>query len=631
MFGIAMLSGFDIIKNKDFIQKEPYFKSHSFKGDLLEYFQSVQILTTELKEDLQKVGDKNDTSKIDLYYEKIKAQVDSKQSLRYYIKNKKSGEIYTNIKNLNNVEDYINNNAIYVEKFPKDSNNTGELQSINNWFQRNNFEGSFIFIKTTEVYSQMQKNYIYYNSIRERVIKEVILGSISLVIAICLLVFLRLNSRVESNYVKVKQKYEKIPLDLRAVIFLVCGFVMSIYLKNVSFFYKPINIRQFIILTIVSIYCLYFMFNVYFALRLLIHKEELSEELGRSIAGQIILLTHEGIAIKVALIKEISLFVATALFGMFFILGIIGVVTDNKLALFFSFVYGMIYFMVVPLHTLKKVSALNKIIEGTDAIVSGDLDYVIEETGDSNFIKISQNINNMKESFKKSVESQIKSERFKTELITNVSHDLKTPLTSIINYVSLLKKDNISKEDSKKYIDILDQKSQRLKVLIEDLFEASKISSGAVELNIEKVDIASLLRQALGEFDHKITSSSLIFKINIPVEEVHLNLDGKRTWRVFENLIGNALKYSQPNSRVYIDLIEQDEKVIITIKNMSSYEMNFDVSEIFERFKRGDKARSTEGSGLGLSIAKSIVELQGGHMRIDIDGDLFKVTVEFSK
>ena len=123
----------------------------------------------------------------------------------------------------------------------------------------------------------------------------------------------------------------------------------------------------------------------------------------------------------------------------------------------------------------------------------------------------------------------------------------------------------------------------------------------------------------------------LIFKTNIPVEEVHLNLDGKRTWRVFENLIGNALKYSQPNSRVYIDLIEQDEKVIITIKNMSSYEMNFDVSEIFERFKRGDKARSTEGSGLGLSIAKSIVELQGGKMRIDIDGDLFKVTVEFKK
>ncbi len=557
--------------------------------------------------------------------------MDSKQSLRYYIKNKNSGEIYTNIKNLNNVDDYINNNAMYVEKFPKVSDNMGELQSINNWFQRNNFEGSFIFIKTTEVYSQMQKNYIYYNSIRERVIKEVILGSISLVIAICLFVFLWLSLRNESNYVNIEGRYEKIPLDLRAFMFLICSFIMLIYLKNVSFFYKPIDIRQFIILTMVTIYCLYLMVNIHSAFRLLIHKEELSEQLGRSIAGQIILLTHEGFAVKVALLKEISLFVATALFGMFFILGIIGVVTNNKLALFFSFVYGVIYFMIVPLHTLKKVSALNKIIEGTDAIVSGDLDYVIEETGDSNFIKISQNINNMKESFKKSVESQIKSERFKTELITNVSHDLKTPLTSIINYVSLLKKDDISQEDRKKYIDVLEQKSQRLKVLIEDLFEASKVSSGAVELNIEKVDIASLLRQALGEFDNKITSSSLIFKTNIPVEEVHLNLDGKRTWRVFENLIGNALKYSQPNSRVYIDLIEQDEKVIITIKNMSSYEMNFDVSEIFERFKRGDKARSTEGSGLGLSIAKSIVELQGGKMRIDIDGDLFKVTVEFKK
>ena len=195
--------------------------------------------------------------------------------------------------------------------------------------------------------------------------------------------------------------------------------------------------------------------------------------------------------------------------------------------------------------------------------------------------------------------------------------------------MNLLKNEDISHEDRKKYIDILERKSGRLKVLIEDLFEASKASSGAMELNIEKIDIAVLLQQSLGEFEDKIANSSLTFRTSIPTEEVYLNLDGKKTWRVFENLIGNALKYSQVDSRVYITLRKCDEKVEFIIKNMSSYEMDFDVNEIFERFKRGDKARTTEGSGLGLSIAKSLVELQGGHMSIDIDGDLFKVILEF--
>ena len=208
-----------------------------------------------------------------------------------------------------------------------------------------------------------------------------------------------------------------------------------------------------------------------------------------------------------------------------------------------------------------------------------------------------------------------------------MSHDLKTPLTSIINYVDLLKKEGLSKEEAQGYIEVLDRKSQRLKMLIDDLFEASKMASGAVELNIEKVDVTALLSQALAELDEKINNSSLIFKLKMPNEKVYANLDGKKTWRVFENLINNILKYSQPKTRVYIELIEEDSKIIITMKNISSYEMDFDKEEIFERFIRGDKSRNTEGSGLGLSIAKSILELQGGNLSIEIDGDLFKAEV----
>lgn len=610
IFGITMLSTFDVIKNRQFLQENIYFKSHYFKMELIGYFDNV--LTTGCYKDPQK-----DTNTA------------SKQCLRYYIKNNTNGEIFTNIENPNNAGDYINKNAIYIEKFPKASGYEGELQKINDWFQINNFEGSFIFIKSADGNSQMEKDYAYYNSIKERVTKEAIFGSISLVAGVILFVFLILNLNGESYYIKIKHGYEKIPLDSRAVLFFVYSYFMLIYLDEITFFRLPIGMRHLILLTPVAIYSLFLIVNIHSAVRLLRHKGELAAQLKGSVVNLIILLTHERLGINRTLIGEVLLFAVTVLFGTLSILGLS--LSNNTLIQFFPFAYIVIYLVVIFPNILKRTLALNKVIKGTNAIVSGNLDYVIEESGGGYFIKIFRNINNMKGIFKKSVESQVKSERLKTELITNVSHDLKTPLTAIINYVGLLKKGNLSEEQRRKYIDVLEQKSQRLKMLIEDLFEASKVSCGAIELNIEKVDIASLLRQALGEFDEKIINSSLTFKTNIPVEEVYLNLDGKRTWRVLENLISNALKYSQTNSRVYIDVVEQAEKVVITLKNVASYEMDFDVNEIFERFKRGDQARNTEGSGLGLSIAKSIVELQGGQMRIDIDGDLFKVTVTFKK
>nr|WP_242655140.1 ATP-binding protein [Clostridium carboxidivorans] len=163
------------------------------------------------------------------------------------------------------------------------------------------------------------------------------------------------------------------------------------------------------------------------------------------------------------------------------------------------------------------------------------------------------------------------------------------------------------------------------------MFEASKMSSGSVELNIEKVDVAALLEQSIAELDEKIKKASLTLRVKYSNKHIYANLDGKKTWRVFENLINNIIKYSAPNTRVYINLMEEDNKILIVMKNISSYEMDFDAEEIFERFKRGDKSRNTEGSGLGLAIAKSIVELQGGKLNIEIDGDLFKAIVQFSQ
>ena len=224
-----------------------------------------------------------------------------------------------------------------------------------------------------------------------------------------------------------------------------------------------------------------------------------------------------------------------------------------------------------------------------------------------------------------------KSQQMKYELITNVSHDLKTPLTAIITYVDLLKNPELSEEERKSYVETLDLKSQRLKVLIEDLFEVSKANSGNVQMNFMDVDVVKLMKEVRVEMSDKIEQSNLDFRFNLPEEKVILSLDGQRTYRIFENLLNNAIKYAMPFTRVYVDIFNGDSEVVITFKNMSAQELNFDAEHLTERFVRGDSARNSEGSGLGLAIAKSFTELQNGQFDISIDGDLFKVTIRFGK
>lgn len=289
---------------------------------------------------------------------------------------------------------------------------------------------------------------------------------------------------------------------------------------------------------------------------------------------------------------------------------------------------GLILTIVYIVLLIKNLVYLDKIMVGAKAGAEGKLNYKIDEKGRGHLRELAHDINNIKEGLKKSVENEMKSENMKTELITNVSHDLKTPLTSIINYIDLLKRENIEPESARDYVSILDKKSQRLKVLIEDLFEASKAASGAMELNITKIDVGQLLKQALGENDERFIESKLEVKLNIPNEKIFINGDGKRLYRVFENLISNIVKYSLTNTRVYIDMFKENDEVTIVMKNISAYELSFDTNEITNRFKRGDDSRSTEGSGLGLAIAKSIVELHNGSFKIEVDGDLFKSIIK---
>jgi len=291
-----------------------------------------------------------------------------------------------------------------------------------------------------------------------------------------------------------------------------------------------------------------------------------------------------------------------------------------------TIVYSIVLFNY-GINLFEKVRALNA---ASSQLAKGNFDVTLPE--DMGILSsFANNLSNIKEGFKVAVEQEVKSQKMKTELITNVSHDLKTPLTSIISYVDLLKNEDLDPETRREYLDILDNKSKRLQVLIDDLFEASKANTGNIELYLENLDVVALLRQTLGEMEEKINESTLKMRVNLPEHKVICNLDGARTYRVFENILSNILKYSMPNSRVYIDAVEDEKNVRLIFKNISAYEMNFNPSEITERLVRGDKSRNTEGSGLGLAIAKSLVELQNGSLDIEIDGDLFKLTITFPK
>ena len=280
--------------------------------------------------------------------------------------------------------------------------------------------------------------------------------------------------------------------------------------------------------------------------------------------------------------------------------------------------------------TYKKVKAFQNIQKGIEIVKDGNLHHRIEVVGNGEFAKLSSNVNSITDGLKKAVDSELKSERLKTELITNVSHDIRNPLTSIITYVDLLKheKDQVKASE---YLEVLDQKAQRLKLLTDDLFEASKASSGNIPVQLDKIDIVSLITQGLGEVNDKIEAMDLNIKLNHPDYKVYVTADGKLLWRSIENILSNIFKYALERSRVYIDIEDMDNDIRISFKNISAYELNITADELMERFKRGDESRNSQGSGLGLSIARNLIELQKGRFTIHVDGDLFKAIINLPK
>ncbi|WP_163257728.1 HAMP domain-containing sensor histidine kinase [Clostridium sporogenes] len=696
MISLSVLTGYDLIKNRKCLVKDPYFSSKEFDEELQSYcnnlynfhityknfdnkvaesrvtkeqittlksFYEDNILNSQITikdeynsflSEAEQSGDKNRLTKLTQQrdeklkevkkentktiaelkkeialwsyndYKNIKKAIESKREIKYYIINRGTKEVYTNLKPKTNIDSYIKNNSIYSIIFPSQSGKIKNFSKTKDLFNSFNWEGYIIITKDLNPNDYILKNYNYYNSIKDRLIKEVLIVISSLIIGIFILILFKKRICLNSPILdKINKIYNNIPLDLKLFIFILYTAIMGSYLINTSCFYKPLGINHFIVITLISIYIFYFIFNIKYAIELKKDKNKLLILCKGSLIYKLITIFKNSNLNKNLKLKIIFIMVLSFLLAVFTLLGFY-----NNILI--ASIITILYIALLIRYLFKKADYLNEILKATKEITCGNLDYIIKEHKGDILGKIAHNINNMKEGYKRSLEEQVKSERLKTELITNVSHDLKTPLTSIINYIDLLKKEDLSKDEVNAYISVLDRKSERLKFLIEDLFEASKMSSGSIELNIERIDVTALLKQALGEFQQKIKKSSLQLKFKCN-NKAYANLDGKKTWRVFENLINNIIKYSEPNTRVYIDLIQTDTKIIITMKNISHYEMNFTSDEIFERFKRGDKSRNTEGSGLGLAIAKSIVELQGGNLNINIDGDLFKVIIEFNK
>lgn len=299
----------------------------------------------------------------------------------------------------------------------------------------------------------------------------------------------------------------------------------------------------------------------------------------------------------------------------------------------FGILLNIVFWIWCYYKIMKEVDKFKQIHDATEKIYKGDTSIKLDESLYTGVLKeLAIYINDIAGGFSNAIQESLKSERLKTELITNVSHDIKTPLTSIINYVDLLKQENIQDEKAKEYIEVLDNKSQRLKKLIEDLVEASKASSGNIKINKEVLNVKELLNQVTGEFEDKFNSRGLKIISKLPEETVYIKADSRYLYRVLENTYSNVAKYAEENTRVYVDCILEEENIVaIYVKNISKDELNISADELMQRFVRGDKSRNTEGSGLGLSIAKSLTELQDGTFNIYLDGDLFKVAIKFKR
>ena len=563
------------------------------------------------------------------------------QYINYIIIDKENGDMFTNIRS-NNYPEEINKLKSEKKNWSyQDGNITTNINSINqestkymtsSTYSTDNFEGY-------EVYSNIDPNTLNYSNslyVQQTVYNMfkghenlptylIPLSAISIIIMIVYLIWATGHEKgkegIQLNSID-KISYEIISI----VIMFVIGMMMSFAIASVeSQIPQRILMSVFLLCYLIGYACLAVWVST--TIRRLKAKQFIRSFLTYKICRWI-KITIEKIFRKVT-DKENANRKITIMYWGFVVISIILACTMwsgiGLLVLIAFWVWT--YYKLLQYN--KKVQKINEALRN---IYEGNPNVKLNEEELEGTLKImAKYINDIAGGFTNAIEQSLKSERLKTELITNVSHDIKTPLTSIINYVDLLKKEDINNAQIEQYIAVLDKKSQRLKKLIEDLVEASKVSSGNVKLNMEVINLKELLNQTIGEFEDKLDKKNLKIEMDLPNENVLIKADNRYLYRVIENVFSNISKYALEGSRVYIKLEKQKEEVYLEFKNISKDKLNISAEELMQRFVRGDKSRYTEGSGLGLSIAESLTELQGGKFKIDIDGDLFKVEIKWKE
>lgn len=625
-------------KNVDENKKYNDEKLKEIEKQIREIWKENNLSEEEIKEKVEKAQNivLNNEGGLDTYYinviERFTDELHKNLNIEFFVKDDK-GDIVTNIKD-ENFEEKINNGDFtedreyYYMYYP-----SLEAKFIGDYYSKdldmiynslsNEHKNLTRFYRISK--EPLKGDYLYDEWFNretqiESISKDVI--KISLGIGLILALIFILYKNKEST--DIEKAYIKIPLDVRMIIFIYSFKFLKSLIFNVIPYYENSSYSNGVILKSV----IFIILDYYFLkdIVLILNKERNKSQLlivtlYKFIKDSDFIKTNK---FKVRFVIAISILAMISFTVPMLWPWAYNMISISRIFLFVYILLSIVFSLII----LREISILE---DKTLKIAKGDYNEDIKDNKIIVLKNIEKNISTIEDGLKEALGKAIISEKMKSELITNVSHDLKTPLTSIINYIDLLKEDEITDENRNKYLEVLDMKSKRLKVLIEDLFEASKAVSGNMVFEKEELNIVSLLRQVIGELEEKITQANLNIITKWPEDKTILYLDGRKTFRVYENLMNNIIKYSMENSRVYIDVVNSENHVMVIMKNISAYQIDFTSEEITERFKRGDKARSTEGSGLGLSIAKSIVELQGGEFSIEIDGDLFKVITKFKK
>lgn len=613
--------------------------------NIREKAKDMNVAEAEIKkqiEEAKKIIMEEDNS-VDDYFKYVREFTNNilydNENIQFFFKDS-SGAKITNIEDSNiekqiEEKEFANNEQYYYMYFANSKvnedgkNYSEELSSIYDLLKYSSED----LIRFYRIPKELKQGDLLYDSFKERKEASSILNrkiAITAILGVFILVFaFIIYKRRKNNYTNyIEDLLIKIPIDIRSIIFLYSLNILNSLIFNVIPYYGNDSYSNGVILRayILIIIDYYFLKDLILILE---NKRKKGKVLTLKIYKYLSKIIKDSEFIKTNKFKFISIIFLSAL--ALFCLWLESFVFLSYEFMVFSRAYICIYLIFTSILSVMIFREITILESQTLRIAKGN--YKVDLKADKILVlkNIENNLITIEDGLKEALGKAITSEKMKSELITNVSHDLKTPLTSIINYIGLLKEENITDEKRSKYLEVLDMKSKRLKILIEDLFEASKAVSGNMTFEKEDLNIVSLLRQVIGELEEKITQANLDIITKWPEDKAIVYIDGRKTFRVYENLVNNIIKYSMKNSRVYIDVINSENEVKVIMKNISAYQIDFTSEEIIERFKRGDKSRSTEGSGLGLSIAKSIVELQGGNFDIEIDGDLFKVITTFRK